>query len=538
MINFSKKNKLIYAVISGLLLSLAWFNINLDLLLLIAFVPLLLVEQDVYENRNNNKSVSILKYSTISFLIWNSITTWWIYNATFIGMIMAILVSTFFMNLAFWGFHIIKRITNKNIGNFSFILFWVGFEYLYLNGQVSWPWLNLGNGFANDVKIIQWYEFTGALGGTFWVLLTNILFISIILDFKNKKKNKANILILFFVIIVPITFSLIRYYTYKEIGKEKNIVVVQPNVDPYNEKFSGLSYRNQVDLFLHTADSITNKNTDYVVGPETAIPSNMWEGRFEFDSQIQQIRNFLKLHKNVQIIVGVNSRKAYPKGVKTPTARKFSDSNDEYYDSFNTAIQIDTSRNIQIYHKSKLVLGVEMMPFPSVFNKLQDIILDLGGTVGSLGTQKERSVFTNIIDSTKVAPVICYESIYGKFVTDYIKKGANLIFVITNDGWWGDTPGARQHLSYSRLRAIETRRSIARSANTGISAFINQRGDIIKRTKWWVRTAISAKIKANNKITFYVLAGDFIGKIAIFFSILIILYGIVFKISKKSQKII
>ena len=534
MNNLSKKNKIIYSIISGLLLSLAWFNINLDLLLLFAFVPLLIIEQNISDNKRNNKSINILFYSTISFIIWNSLTTWWIYNATFFGMIMAILVSTFFMDLTFWGFHIIKRLTNKNIGNFAFILFWISFEYMYLNGQISWPWLNLGNGFANDVKIIQWYEFTGTLGGTFWILLSNILIISIIIDYKNRKKNKANILIFTFFIIIPITYSLIRYYTYKETGKTKNIVVVQPNIDPYNEKFSGLSFKQQVDLFLHTADSITTNNTNYVVGPETAIPSGIWESEFENNLQIKQIRSFLNKHKNIQLIVGINSRKAYPKGVKTSTARKFSDSDNEYYDSFNTAIQIDTSKNIQIYHKSKLVVGVEMIPFPSIFNKFQDFILDLGGSIGSLGTQKERNVFINIYDSTKIAPVICYESIYGEFVTNYIKKGANFIFVITNDGWWGDTPGYNQHLSYSRLRAIETRRSVARSANTGISAFINQRGDIIKKTKWWVRTAISAKLKSNNKITFYVFAGDYIGKIALFFSILIILYGIVYKISKKN----
>ncbi len=537
MNNLSRKHKLIYSAISGILLCLAWFNINLDLLLLIAFVPLLLVEQELYENKGNNKSINAFLYSFISFFIWNASTTWWIYNATFFGMIMAFLVSSFFMSLTFWLFHIIKRNTNKKIGNFTFILFWISFEFLYLNEQISWPWLNLGNGFANSVKLIQWYEFTGALGGTFWVLLSNILIVSIILDFRKNVKSKTNLLLLGFIIVIPIIYSLIRYYTYEENGKIKNIVVVQPNIDPYTDKFNGLSFKTQVDLFLNTADSLTNKNTDYVIGPETAIPSGMWESEFENNLQIHQIREFLNKHKNVQLIVGINSRKAYPKGIKTKTSHKFMGSDDEYYDSYNAAIQIDTSTNIQVYHKSKLVVGVEMIPFPSFFNKFQNFILDLGGSIGSMGTQKERSVFINIIDSTKIAPVICYESIYGDFVTGYIKKGANFIFVLTNDGWWGDTPGYNQHLSYSRLRAIETRRSVARSANTGISAFINQRGDIIKKTKWWERTAISAELKSNDKITFYVFSGDYIGKIALFFSILIILYAIVFRLSRKSKTI-
>jgi apolipoprotein N-acyltransferase len=175
-----------------------------------------------------------------------------------------------------------------------------------------------------------------------------------------------------------------------------------------------------------------------------------------------------------------------------------------------------------------------MLPYPQYLGFLSDLAIDLGGAAGSLGTQKERSVFKNNINKAKVAPVICYESIYGEFVTDYIKKGANIIFVITNDGWWGDTPGYRQHLSFSKLRAIENRRSIARSANTGISCFINQRGDILQKTQYWEKDVIKGKINLNNKITYYTIHGDFIGRISGFLSLLIITMLIVKTIRKDS----
>ena len=105
-----------------------------------------------------------------------------------------------------------------------------------------------------------------------------------------------------------------------------------------------------------------------------------------------------------------------------------------------------------------------------------------------------------------------------------MKKGAELIFVITNDGWWKNTPGYRQHLSFARLRAIETRRSVARSANTGISAFINQRGDLIQTTGWWEEAAIKSTLKRNEKMTFYVKYGDYIARISVFVSVLLILF--------------
>ena len=165
-----------------------------------------------------------------------------------------------------------------------------------------------------------------------------------------------------------------------------------------------------------------------------------------------------------------------------------------------------------------------------------DFAVELGGISGSLGMQDEREVFWSPNDSVQVAPTICYESIYGEFMTGFIRNGADFILVITNDGWWRDTPGYSQHLSFSSLRAIENRRSLARSANTGISCFINQKGEILQPTDWWVKDAIKGEIKTNNKLTFYAKRGDFIGRLAEFFSIIIILYFFVNFLIKRKDK--
>jgi apolipoprotein N-acyltransferase len=152
------------------------------------------------------------------------------------------------------------------------------------------------------------------------------------------------------------------------------------------------------------------------------------------------------------------------------------------------------------------------MPYLNVFPFLKKFAIDLGGTTGSLGVNPDQTPFM-VNENLKIAPVICYESVYGEFLNRFIENGANVIFVITNDGWWGNTAGHRQHLFFSVVRAIETRRSIARSANTGISCFINQRGDISQRTEYWKPAAIRQKINTNDKITFYVKYGDYIGRI-------------------------
>jgi apolipoprotein N-acyltransferase len=133
--------------------------------------------------------------------------------------------------------------------------------------------------------------------------------------------------------------------------------------------------------------------------------------------------------------------------------------------------------------------------------------------VGSLGTDRIRKVYTTV-GTVKASPAICYESIFGEFFAEYARNGADVMMIITNDGWWGNTPGHRQHFTFAALRAIETRRSIARSANTGITAFIDQRGDATQATEYWKPAAIKGTINANDRLTFYVRHGDYLARIA------------------------
>jgi apolipoprotein N-acyltransferase len=170
------------------------------------------------------------------------------------------------------------------------------------------------------------------------------------------------------------------------------------------------------------------------------------------------------------------------------------------------------------------------MPFVKYFPPLERLAIDLGGTVGTLGISPNREVFISQYGTPPFSPIICYESIYGDFVAGFVRNGAKFLCIITNDGWWGDTPGHRQHARYARLRAIETRKDIARCANTGISGFINQRGDFFQATPYWEEAVISQTIKANDKITFYVKYGDYIGRIALFLAGILLLAAVAFRL--------
>jgi apolipoprotein N-acyltransferase len=380
----------------------------------------------------------------------------------------------------------------------------------------------MGNAMAPSPSLVQWYEYTGALGGTVWILLVNMFVFTTLLHYSERKKGKAPVTLWIGlgVLLIPAFFSMLRYFTWEEKGEVYKVVVVQPNIDPYNEKFAGMDVLKQLERITDLADSKASNETDFLVAPETAIPNGIWEEDFKVHPYINYLKKWMGKYPNAQLVIGASTYHTFGPG-ETPsiTARKFNDG-DAFYDSYNTALQIDCTGVNSVYHKSKLVLGVESMPFPETLSFLQEIVIDLGGTTGSLGKQDEAGVFQNPKSQGIVAPVICYESVYGEYVTEYAAKGANLIFVITNDGWWGDTPGYRQHVTFSSLRAIETRKAIARSANTGISCFVNQRGDIIQATPWWEKAVISADLAANPDDTFYVRYGDYIGRICGYASLL------------------
>lgn len=532
-----KYQLILISLFAGVVLTLSWPVKGFPVLLLIGLVPFLFIEEYIHRNRDDFGKVSVFLYTYPGFLLWNVLTTWWIWNSTDIGAILAFVLNAMFMSIVFQVYHMVRKVLPGNKGPIILAFLWISFEYIHHRWDITWPWLSLGNGFAAWYKWIQWYEFTGIFGGTLWIFLSNILIFKWILNMIDRKPKPGQLLPLvsaLLVICIPVILSFYIYRHYTERSWPVDVIVVQPNVDPYNEQYelppSELLQRN-----LSLATQAIDTAAEYIVCPESALQENIWEGRIEQSPSIQALRRYLSGHPGTAIVIGASTYKEYEEGeALSATARQFRDS-ERYYDAYNTAVYIDTDSSLTLHHKSKLTPGVEKMPFSRIMKPVEKLAINLGGTVGSLGTDQERTVFKRAKDGLGVGPAICYESVFGEYVTEYIRKGANLIFVITNDGWWGNTPGHRQHLTFSSLRAIETRRSIARSANTGISAFFNQRGDMFQVTSYWEPVVIRQQINANDSITFYVRYGDYIGRLSVFISVFVILIAVSRAIGRKKR---
>jgi apolipoprotein N-acyltransferase len=519
------------AVSSGILLALAWLGFP-GFVLFIAFIPLLLIDDFFQNNKHRYKPFIFWLFSLVTFLTWNGLTLWWVWYATPFGALFAIIVNSFLMLLV-WGLaHVVGRVKGKTFGHLFLLFAWMSFEYLHYQWDMSCPWLTLGNGLANEVKFIQWFEYTGVLGGSVWILILNLFGWNLIRELgeSSGKKNKVRLLVFLGIIFVPLTFSFFRYQTYSENPDPVNIVIAQPNIDPYNDKFSGMSVDEQLNRLLQVSDSLGTDSTDFFIGPETALHEVLENSSFR-DRQIVGIREFLsEKYPNAAFVVGASSFYQYSHGEAIPLSARYNPDSSYAYDAFNSACYIEKDLPVEFYHKTKLVSGVEKMPFEKQLKFLEKWIINLGGTSGTLGTKEETLIFSK--NKAKIAVPICYESGYGEYLSRFVRNGANLFFVITNDGWWRNTPGYKQHLSYSRLRAIEFRRGIARSGNTGISCFINQRGDIVKRTPWWVQTSISGTINMNNEITLYAKHGDYLARFCVVMFV-IMLFVFLFELRMK-----
>ena len=523
------------AVMSGVMLSLPWLGFP-GWLLFAGFLPLLLLDDFFVREQGRFRSISFQGHAFLSFLIWNGLTTWWIWHATPAGALFAIIVNAFLMSLVFWLAHLARRAFRGTPGYLAYVVFWLSFEFFHYHWDIEWPWLTLGNGFSNNVMLVQWYEYTGVFGGSLWVWLVGILlfgFLKMVVDgFPLRQKVTRGVLLLV-VVALPAVWSVIRYHNYEEKEDLRTVLIIQPNIDPYTESHGEGSVNEKLMKFIQIAENNLIGGIDFIVGPETVFEENWDEGNLLRYPAFRQLQELTRISGGSGLVIGASTFRIYREGEEVPaTARRAADG--LVYDVYNAAIYTGADGGYQVYHKSILVPGVEKMPFRKYLKFLDSFIINLGGTTGTLGKQDEPTSFITP-EGDRVAPAICYESAFGGYMAEFIRKGAGAIFIITNDGWWKNTPGYRQHFSFARLRAVESRRSVARSANTGISGFISQRGEVLQRSKWWVEDALTAQINFNDKLTFYVKHGDYIARVSVFMAALTLLNLVVTLIKGKKN---
>ncbi len=505
--------------LSAVLLSLPWLVPHTGALALVAFVPLLCAEAVAEQCKVRASWI----YPAAAFVAWNAATTFWVCNATVGGGIFAILANAAQMLLIWLLFRLARKRLPGVVPYIFLAAMWIAWERRYFSVEISWPWLTLGGAFAQSTRTVQWYEYTGMLGGSLWVWLSNLGIFGLLVAVSdgywqrwNKLARACASIGIILVIAGPVVASKMIWSSYVERSEgELEVVIGQPNFDPY-QKFESMSQAEQTAVLLDGfADALSARPAGPVLllAPET-FTGDIFLNQPEASRTLQSIRTFLGAHPGAEMLLGASTYDIYATHAAPDIlARQYGDG---WILSHNSAVMATASGPIEVYHKSKLVVGTELTPYPKIFVPLDDWLSRKMGVSGLMGRcigQEKVSLLHFGPQRVPLGCAVCYESVYGEYCTEYVKAGAQAMTIITNDAWWGDTPGYRQHLNFARLRAIELRRDIARCGNTGISCFIDQRGEIQDQSSWWTRETLSGQVNLSTEQTAFVRHGDLVGRV-------------------------
>jgi len=520
-----KKTALGLSLIGALIMSLGFPPLPTTVLVLAGFVPWLMLEDHLSDNGSKENRKNVFKYFFIGVLGWNIFTTWWVSNSALMAGFVAIALNSLFMSVPFVLYHIVHVRLGKWVGYLALISFWLAFEYNHLHWDISWPWLNLGNALSQYPQLIQWYEYTGAAGGTLWILISNIALFETWKAWMLRKQYYP-IFVWLMIVLLPCFWSWNIFTNYQEKGELHDFVAVQPNWEPHYEKFD-VPERVQLSRFIELSKAILDTSVELIVYPETSFESVNTRAIYS-DRNIQWLTRMVNDYPNLSLLAGIGSYRIFDGDTpqsKNTRERVMGNGQTIYYDSHNSAIQITSGQDsIPIYFKSKFVPGAEIFPYRKLLFFLKPLVDKLGGSIYGLTPQERRTPFVH--NKIVTAPIICYESVYPEYCTGYVKEGANVFAIMTNDGWWDNTIGHTQHMLIGAMRAIENRRSIVRSANSGTSAFIDQRGIIHQATEYAQKDAIRAKLHCNTEWTFFVKYGDYISKVALILTGLILILAL------------
>jgi len=548
------KRKAYFATLSGVMLGLAFPPMPLFLLAFVAFVPLLwmLGESDQIKHK--------YFYVYITFFFYHTIANWWI--ASFqqetdpfllgSGIALCFIHPLFFL-VPFWFYFKIQKKVGKNAALWTFPVGFLAFEYLHSLGEASYPWLTLGYTQTLNTMWVQFIDITGIWGASLLVLYANVLCLKLVehlqkipkrfrlRNFWGIPQRKYTVSFLA-ILLLPYVYGAFAYNEYNhtkllEKSPKINVALIQPNINPWR-KWDGNPI-DQIYYHLKLQDSVFeahNGKIDLAVWSETAIPTvSLAVNWGHFYPYITDELN----RKQISLLTGFTEYYLYPDASKAPvTARQWFLDTNERFEPFNTALLLNPkpfeADNPQIYRKSRLTPFGERFPYVDLIPFAQNWLRwGVGISSWGIGRKQYSLKVQNKDKFARIGTIICIESIYPEFVTRFVRDGAHLLSVITNDAWYDFTYGPRQHYLMAAARAIETRRYIARCANSGVTGFISPVGKSILEAPQYTATAIAASVPLMNEKTLYVQLPDFLPIAALAFA-LILLISAIFKRQQKS----
>lgn len=480
-------------IISGILLFLPFLfaggDFPLGFLSYFALVPLFFVLESTSFKRG------FLFGLLTGFIFFSGLLHWLLFlnaeESSFPLLLTGVFVLVVYQTLYVALFSLTYSYFRKRLGNFAYLFapfLWSSLEYIRGLTSLGFPWGSLAYTQTRYIHLIQFASITGTPGITCWIVSINIL---IFLLLKNRKKRLIFIIVIFILFLLPWLHGRIRLD--KEFKGSIRVALIQINLDP--DRIWGSDYKDEIKEVLEKMiQEAAASEPDLIVLPETALPSYL---RFRYDYEYF-FRTLLR-EFNIPILTGA-TRYDYRESKYYNTAYLFSFREKEHYD------------------KLHLVPFGERLPYDDVFTFLQKI----NWGQGNYSPGKEYKVFSN--EKFPFSVLICFESIFSSLSRKFVNEGAEVLFNITNDEWFGRTSGPFQHAEMVIFRAIENGVPVGRCGNTGVTMLIDPYGRTTKRTEIFTREVVVGNLHLLNERTFYTRFGDGFAYIAVIISLIGLLY--------------
>ncbi len=512
----ASNHRIFLPLLSGMLLGISfptWPSVHLEPLAWVGLVPLLLsIEHEA-------RFAPFFRKVWLAMFVTCLISLWWVSLATFTGGVLTIFVQSLFSTVPFTLFYLIRKRAGYRYALFSLPFIWTGWEWAYMQQELSFGWLTLGNSQANLLWMVQYADITGVWGVSFWLVSFNVLALLLLRERSRIRPASIIAAVMVLMIVAPLGYA---WYLFGNAGRQDSsrtvrVLLVQPDIDPH-QKWGGIGPDETMSrLFRLTGRSLSAGRADLVLWPETAIPFPIRDT--ENLGYMSAVRRSVEQWKT-PLLTGFPDRERAPRDLASTdaTAGIRDDDRDGASRSYNASMLLQPGdAGVQIYHKMRLVPFGERVPFSEYLPILEHLSFSLSG-ITSWDRGRDAAVLS-VRDPRggvfRIANIICYESIFPGLVAEFVARGAQLVTLVTNDGWYGTSYGPWQHAAIGRLRCIENRRSMARCANTGVTLFYDRFGRTIAETPWWESSVLSADVPLENGLSWYTLHPDLFPKVCL-----------------------
>ena len=489
---------ILLAIISGLILTISFPPASISYLAFVGLVPIFIS----IEGRSAKASLKLgyiagmSHYLTLLYWIPYPITRYG--NIPFYLSIGPYILLCMYLSLFFALFCWLcnKKSTPAVI---LYPSYWIILEFLKSKILTGFPWCLLGYSQYKNIPIIQITDITGVLGISYLIVMANVLIYHLI----SKRVSLMEIALTGVFFASTYGYGLYRL-NHPISGKEIKVAIVQGNIDQ-SIKWDPSYQAKTMDIYLGLTRSCYKYRPDLIVWPETAVPFY-----FQDDGSLADMVWRIPEESGASMIFGSPAYGKGKRGIK-------------YY---NRAYLISCGHPTTFYDKVHLVPFGEYVPLKKILFFLNRLVpaagdFDPGNKIRPL---ENRYISAGVM--------ICFDAIFPEIARTHTKMGANLLVNISNDAWFGKTSAPYQHLAMSIFRAVENRRSLIRATNTGISAFIDPYGRIVKRSGLVKREALVARVRLIEKhMSFYTCYGNIF--LYVVFLTTIIIWGIGYGKNKK-----